>query len=170
MTELTIRTFHVFEASATKVWEVLADFGAIQQWWPAEGPLVIERVELEGQGVGMIRHIFNRGARHQVSERLEQLDPDERILKLSILGRDSGRAPWYQATARIVDLETDRCRLDYESQFRTPRGRENETREGILLAYQAMFSGLQNAATRANGEFGGSGPPAAPSAQRARSQ
>ena len=72
---------------------------------------------------------------------------DERILKLSILGRDSGRTPWYQATARIVDLETDRCRLDYESRFRTPRGRENETREGILLAYQAMFSGLQNAAT-----------------------
>jgi uncharacterized protein YndB with AHSA1/START domain len=146
MAELTIRTYHVFEASAAKVWDLLADFGAIQQWWPTEGPLTIERVELEGRGVGMIRHIFNRGATHQVSERLEQLDPDERILKLSILGRDCGRTPWYQATARIVDLETDRCRLDYESGFRTPRGRENQTREGILLAYRTMFSGLQNAA------------------------
>jgi len=147
MTELTIRTFHVFEASATKLWNLLADFGAIQQWWPTEGALTIERVELEGQGVGMIRHIFNRGATHQVSERLEQLDPAGRILKLSILGRDSGRTPWYQATARIVDLATERCRLDYESEFRTPHGRENQTRDGILLAYRTMFSGLQNAAT-----------------------
>jgi uncharacterized protein YndB with AHSA1/START domain len=146
MSKLTIRTFHVFDVPAAKVWAVLADFGAIERWWPTEGPVVIERVELEGQGLGMVRHIFNRGATHGVSERLDRLDSDELVLQLSILGKDSARTPWYQATARLVELQDGRCRLDYESDFSAPRGRENQTRDGILVAYRAMFSGLQSAA------------------------
>jgi uncharacterized protein YndB with AHSA1/START domain len=149
MSKLTIRTFHVFDASAAQVWKLLANFGAIQSWWPTEGPLAIERVELEGQGLGMVRHIFNRGAKHCISERLERLDSNERILQLSILGRDSGRTPWCQATAKLVELEGGRrCRLDYESEFSAPRGRENQTRDAILAAYRAMFSGLDDAAIR----------------------
>lgn len=147
MSQLTIRTFHVFDAPAAKVWELLANFGAIKSWWPTEGSVVIERVELEGQGIGMVRHIFNRGAKHCVSERLERLDSQEHVLKLSILGRDAGQTPWYYATARLVELDGGgRCRLDYESEFNSPRGRENQTRDGILAAYRAMFSGLQGAA------------------------
>ncbi|MFL6599868.1 MAG: SRPBCC family protein [Steroidobacteraceae bacterium] len=146
MSKLTIRTFHVFDAPAANVWALLADFGAIERWWPTEGSIVIDSVQLEGQGVGMVRHIFNRGAPQGVSERLERLDSGERVLQLSILGRDSVRTPWYLATARLVELQNDRCRLDYESEFSAPPGRENQTRDGILAAYRAMFSGLQNAA------------------------
>lgn len=147
MSKLTIRTFHVFDAPAANIWRLLADFGAIETWWPIEGPMVIERVELEGQGLGMIRRIFNRGATHPVSERLDRLDPDERVLQLSVLGRDPGRTPWYQATARLVELEGNRCRLEYESEFTAPRGRENQTRDGLLAAYGTMFSGLQKASS-----------------------
>ena len=143
MSKLTLRTFHVFEAPAYEVWALLADFGAIERWWPTDGPTVIERVEIEGQGPGMVRHIFNRGARHRISERLERLDASERILQLTILGRDS--APWYQATGRLIDLEDGRCRLDYEGEFSAPRGRENQTRDGLLATYAEMFRGLQNA-------------------------
>ncbi len=149
-TPLTLRTFHVFEAPAAKVWELLADFGAIQSWWPAEGALVIERVEIEGQGPGMIRHIFNRGAKHRVSERLERLDSQQHLLQLSVLGRDPGASPWYYATAKLVELGGERCRLDYESEFSAPPGRENPIRDGFLLAYQAMFSGLQKAVSASN--------------------
>ncbi|HEY2403574.1 MAG TPA: SRPBCC family protein [Steroidobacteraceae bacterium] len=146
MSTLTLRTFHVFDAPASRVWALLADFGAIERWWPTEGPLVIERVEVEGHGPGMVRHIFNRGARDRVSERLERLDSDERVLQLSILDRDSAHPPWYQATARLFELEDGRCRLDYESEFSAPRGRENQTRDGILAAYAVMFRGLKDAA------------------------
>ncbi len=107
---------------------------------------MIERVEVEGHGPGMVRHIFNRGARYRVSERLERLDSDERVLQLSILDRDPAHPPWYQATARLFELEDGRCRLDYESEFSAPRGRENQTRDGILAAYAVMFRGLQDAA------------------------
>jgi uncharacterized protein YndB with AHSA1/START domain len=143
--KLTIRTFHVFDAPAAAVWSLLADFGAIQRWWPTEGMLVIERVELEGQGLGMVRHIFNRGAAHRVSERLERLEPAERLLQLSILRHDSQPTAWYQATARVIELDHSRCRLDYECEFAASRGRENQTRDGILAAYHVMFIGLQAA-------------------------
>jgi uncharacterized protein YndB with AHSA1/START domain len=149
MSLLTLRTFHIFDASASNVWDLLADFGAIQSWWPTEGPVVIERVELEGQGLGMVRHVYNRGAAHPVSERLDRLDSAERVLQLSILGRPPARTPWYQATARLVELEDGRCRLEYQSEFSAPRGRENQTRDGILVAYRALFSGLQTASAAA---------------------
>ena len=146
MDKLTIRTFHVFNAPAAAVWALLADFGAIERWWPTEGELVIDRIELEGQGIGMVRRIFNRGAARAVSERLDRLDGVEKVLQLSILGPDPLRAAWYQATCRIVELDEGRCRLDYESEFTAPRGRENQSRDGIFAAYKAMFVGLQNAA------------------------
>jgi hypothetical protein len=146
MDKLTIRTFHVFDASASTVWALLEDFGAIERWWPTEGELVIDRIELEGQGIGMVRRIFNRGAARAVSERLDRLDGVERVLQLSILATDALRTAWYQATGRIVEMDEGRCRLDYESEFTAPRGRENQSRDGILAAYKAMFTGLQNAA------------------------
>ena len=145
MSKLTLRTFHVFDTPASTVWALLADFGAIERWWPTDGPLVIDRVEVEGQGPGMVRHIFNRGARYRVSERLERLDSIERVLQLTILDQDPNRPPWYQATARLIDLEDGRCRLDYESEFGAPQGRENQTRDGIFAAYAVMFRGLQDA-------------------------
>jgi hypothetical protein len=146
MDKLTIRTFHVFNAPAATVWALLADFGAIERWWPTEGELVIDRIELEGQGIGMVRRIFNRGAARAVSERLDRLDGVEKVLQLSILGPDPLRTAWYQATCRIVELDHGRCRLEYESEFTVPSGRENQSRDGILAAYKAMFVGLQNAA------------------------
>jgi hypothetical protein len=146
MDKLTIRTFHVFDAAAATVWALLEDFGAIERWWPTEGELVIDRVELEGRGIGMVRRIFNRGATRAVSERLDRLDSVAMVLQLSILGPDPLRTAWYQATCRIVEMDEGRCRLDYESEFTAPRGRENQSRDGILAAYKAMFIGLQNAA------------------------
>jgi uncharacterized protein YndB with AHSA1/START domain len=145
MTALTLRTYHVFDTTAAKVWALLEDFGAIERWWPTEGPMVIERVEIEGHSIGMVRHIYNRGAGHRVSERLDRLEAQERLLQLSILGPDPTRAPWYQATARVVELQDGRCRLDYDSEFTAPRGRENQVRDGILVADREMFKGLRDA-------------------------
>jgi hypothetical protein len=141
---MRIKTFHVFDASAATLWALLADFGGIERWWPTEGPLLIERVEIEGEGIGMIRHIYNRGAVGAVSERLDRLDSAQRLLQLSILGPPPMRTAWYQATGRLVELDDGGCRLDYESEFTAPRGRENQMRDGILAAYRAMFTGLQN--------------------------
>jgi uncharacterized protein YndB with AHSA1/START domain len=141
---MRIKTFHVFDASAATLWALLADFGSIERWWPTEGSLLIERVEIEGEGIGMVRHIYNRGAVGAVSERLDRLDAAQRLLQLSILGPPPMRTAWYQATGQLVELDAGGCRLDYESEFTAPRGHENQMRDGILAAYRAMFTGLKN--------------------------
>jgi uncharacterized protein YndB with AHSA1/START domain len=147
MGTLRIRTYHAFDAPAANVWELLADFGAIERWWPTNEQPAIERVEVDGEGIGMVRRIYNRGAKHPIRERLDRLDPGERTLQLSILSPEPPYAAWYQATGRLVELGRARCRLDYESEFTAAVGRENATRDGILAAYRAMFSGLQSAAS-----------------------
>jgi hypothetical protein len=147
MNSVTLQTFHTFDSPLVRVWQLLADFGAIDRWWPTDGSLVIARVEVEGQGIGMVRHIYNRGAAHAVMERLDRLDATERILQLSILGRDPGRTAWYQATGQLLELEEGRCRLDYQSCFTARRGKENQTRDSIFAAYREMFRGLQAAAS-----------------------
>jgi hypothetical protein len=73
---------YVLAVPARAVWGLLADFGSIQQWWPTEGPVRIDHVEVEGQGVGMIRHIYNEGIPSPVSERLDLLDHATRTIVL----------------------------------------------------------------------------------------
>ena len=44
MAEVTLSA--ELEAPAAAVWALLADFGAIERWWPADGPILIEEVNI----------------------------------------------------------------------------------------------------------------------------
>ena len=87
-----ITTHHDFDAPAALLWELLADFAHIERWWPKDIPAVqIERVELEGEGIGLTRHIYNKGFAAPVSERLDFQDPATLTYKLSIVGQKADR-------------------------------------------------------------------------------
>lgn len=148
MTETySLQTFHVFPVSARAVWALLADFGAITRWWPKGGPVEIDRVVLEGQGVGMIRHIYNKGMPQAISERLDLLDEAHMILQLSHAGSGLPNLPFYQATGQLSELAGNRCEFSYRSKFQVARGEENISRDRLLRAYALMFKGLEAAAT-----------------------
>ena len=83
---VNLHSHHDISAPRDTIWGLLMDFGNIQAWWPANTPIDIERVELEGSGVGMIRHIYNVGFEGAVSERLDSLDLANYTLQLSIVG------------------------------------------------------------------------------------
>lgn len=136
----------VLEAPADAVWQLLADFGAIQRWWPGDGSAPIESVTLEGRGVGMIRHIRNRGAAQAVSERLDLLDPASRTIVLSIVGMRPVGITAYVAEGRIVELEPARCRIDYRALVTTEAGREEQVRRALLKTWALMFRGLESGA------------------------
>lgn len=130
-------------APAEAVWRLLADFGAIEAWWPTDIPSPIESVRLEGHEVGMIRHIFNRGSTQPVSERLELLDPASRVLVLSIIGDRPIGITAYVAEGRVVEIDADRCRIDYRAVFTTEPGREEAVRKRLLKTWGLMFRGLE---------------------------
>lgn len=145
---MEIRISAELAAPADSIWRLLADFGNIQRWWPEDGAIRIEDVQVEGQGIGMIRHILNRGARHRVSERLDYLDPASRTLVLSIIGTRPSGITAYIAEGNIVEIDATRCRMDYRALITTTPGREEQIRNALHQTYEMMFAGLRAAALR----------------------
>jgi Polyketide cyclase / dehydrase and lipid transport len=134
---------HVLEASADSIWNLLEDFGSIQRWWPTDVSAPIERVSIEGDGVGMIRHIYNRGARHAVSERLDFIEPSTRTLVLSIVGARPVGITAYVAEGHVIDLGDGRCRIDYRALVSTSPDLVDPVRRALLKTWATMFRGLE---------------------------
>ena len=141
-----LRASETLDAPADAVWALLEDFGAIERWWPRDAPIQIESVELAGSGLGMTRHIRNRGMSHPISERLDFIDRDARLLVLSIVGQRPDGLTGYLAEGRVVDLGDGRCRMDYRALLTTEPGCEERLRRGMLATYAMMFRGLEAAA------------------------
>ena len=139
--EITSST--ILDCPASSVWALLEDFGSIQTWWPKNGPITIERVVCEGEGVGMIRHIHNVGMAAPVSERLDFLDPPNRTLILSIVGNRPSGITAYVAIGRLTEISEQQCRLDYRAYVTTAPGKELKAEKGILFTWDIMFSGLR---------------------------
>lgn len=138
-----ITTSHDFEAAPDRLWDLVRDFAHIERWWPRHDPAVrIDRVELEGEGIGMVRHIYNKGYAEPVSERLEALDPATMTYRLAIVGKAPVGITRYQATGRVEPLPGGRCRLAYRSEFDTASGRPDEAEAWLRMAYGLMFQGL----------------------------
>ncbi|MNZ34311.1 Polyketide cyclase / dehydrase and lipid transport [compost metagenome] len=144
-----ITTSHPFDAPAEVLWALLEDFAQIERWWPTDEPAVsIQRVELEGEGIGLIRHIYNHGFPAPVSERLDFQDPENLVYRLSIVGERPAGLLSYQATGRIERLPGERSQLHYCGEFSTEPGREAEAEAFLRGAYALMFKGLAQAAAR----------------------
>jgi hypothetical protein len=99
-----VRTERDFEVDAEALWAILADFGDIR-WIPG-----IERVDLEGEGVGMIRHVTAPGM-PQLHERLDAIDHATMTLDYSLPAVAYLQVRNYRARARVVALAAGRCRL-----------------------------------------------------------
>lgn len=138
----------IIHGSVQQVWDLLADFGNIQAWWPQDGPVRIERVVLEGQGIGMIRHIYNHGMPQCASERLDLLDPDNKTLVLSIVGQRPGGITAYVATSRLLPQGPDACVMEHRALVTTTPGREKAVERFLRQAYELMFRGLNEALAR----------------------
>tara|TARA_B110000483_G_C18201356_1_gene545380 strand:- start:968 stop:1405 length:438 start_codon:yes stop_codon:yes gene_type:complete len=141
-----LHSHHDISAPRETIWGLLMDFGNIEAWWPANAPIDIDRVELEGSGVGMTRHIYNVGFDTAVSERLDALDLENFTLQLSIVGARPAGLLHYQATGTLTELENGGCRLTYDSEFRVEEGREAEAEEFLLGAYELMYLGFDGVA------------------------
>lgn len=136
------------ESSADAVWSLLADFGNIEAWWPTDGKIRIERVECEGEGVDMVRHVHNFGVPGPVSERLDLIDPATMTLILSIVGDRPGGITAYVTTGTVTAEGPRRCRLDYRAHVTTEPGREERVEKNIRATWAEMFDGLGKAAAR----------------------
>ncbi|MCX2982196.1 SRPBCC family protein [Halieaceae bacterium IMCC14734] len=128
------------QCAAQDVWSVLADFGQFLDW--ATGGL--GTVELQGQGVGMIRHLDIPGL-GKISERLDALDPEALALTYSLTAAGAGGMASYQARVQVEAITNGSCSLNWKGEFEVlPEINEATVSAELEAAYQSMSSGLES--------------------------
>jgi len=125
-----------FEFSAEKVWAVFADFGNVA-WVPG-----VEKVELEGEGVGMIRHL-TVPVFPPLHERLEAIDHEQQILDYSIPEVEYIQVKNYRARAQVFDLGSGCCRVRMTCQAE-PTGPRAESVARTEAFYGAMLGWIDD--------------------------
>ena len=131
----------VFDSPVSAVWHILADWASIVDWMPRG---IITSLELEGSGVGAVRHIVTREGVH-IAERLDRADEQQGRLELSILDP----LPWsmlsYKAFAQLDQLGPGKCSLRWEGRFELAENGQEADALGQFLSksYKAMFNGIR---------------------------
>ncbi len=114
------------------VWGVIADFGNVS-WVPG-----VEKVDLEGEGVGMIRHL-TVPVFPPLHERLDAIDQEKKVLVYSIPAVEYICVKNYTARAEVVDLGPGRCRVLWSCTAEAEGAPEDEAREKTRAFYEAML-------------------------------
>lgn len=97
--------------NAEKVWEKLIDFGGTEKFVPD----LIEKVIVEGNGIGAVRTIYLKGGA-EITEELTYIDESRFLMKFIIL---STPMPVYnyEGIFEISAKEDDKCNVKFESIF-----------------------------------------------------
>lgn len=145
MIELTSRKEEEYPVPAQKLWDLVADFGGVEDWWPAG---MLTKVEIEGEGVGMVRSIHTIVG-IVLHEKLESIDHEKRVLTLSIVGDLPAGMQEYNATGSVAEAGDGTCVLTWEGHYQVP-GADDETGARLFIegAYGAMFAGLRDHVTK----------------------
>jgi hypothetical protein len=134
MVELSVE--REFEFSAGEVWAVFADFGNVS-WVPG-----VEKVDLEGEGVGMIRHL-TVPVFPQLHERLEAIDHEKMVLEYSIPSVEYIEVKNYTARAQVFDLGSGRCRVRMTCRAEAT-GLETDATAKTGAFYEAMLGWIDD--------------------------
>ena len=120
-------------------WRALADFGNFLAW--ATGGAGTAR--LEGEGVGMTRHLDIPGL-GLVSERLDRLDHASRTLAYSMVSETMAGMARYSATVQVITDGAGRCCLQWRGDFEPLPGIvSEEVGNSLAGSYTLMSQGLE---------------------------
>jgi len=124
------------ERSADEVWALLADFGNLC-WVPG-----IEKVEVEGEGVGMVRHL-TVPVFPPLAERLDFIDHDEKVLEYSIPAVEYISVKNYVARAQVIDRGPGRCLVRFRSRAEAEGATDEEASEKTQTFYGGMLGWIE---------------------------
>ena len=134
----TVTVTETIAGPAAKVWTLLSDFGGIKVGGP------ITSVEVEGEGVGMVRTLGLGGG--LVVERLDAHDPDAMQFGYSILNDDSPLpVKGYAASVHITDLGDGSCRVDWSGTFEPKGAPEADAVKVVEGIYKGGIAGVRKA-------------------------
>lgn len=136
MTTVTVR--EDINASADAVWTALSDFGGIK----AGGP--VTSVEVEGEGVGMLRTIGMAGGK--IVERLDRHDAEARVFSYSIVNDDCPLpVANYSATVEVIPTGDAGCQVTWTGTFDARGASEDEASQIVEGIYKGGIAGARKA-------------------------
>lgn len=122
----------IVNLDADKVWKKLVDFGATEKFVPD----LIEKVILEGNGVGALRTIYIKGG-GEILERLTSINRNKLEMKFIIL---STPMPVYnyEGIFQIDPKDGDKCSVKFESIYEVAI-QEREEINTVIKNFQETF-------------------------------
>lgn len=123
-------------ASADTVWQLVRDFGAIDEYVPP-----IAHAELSGEGIGAQRTLsLADGGR--VVEQLDARDDEARSLRYSMVDSPLP-VENYEGTMSVDALDDSACRVTWASEFDVVDAPEAEVASTFAELYTAGLDGLK---------------------------
>jgi hypothetical protein len=126
--------------SADAAWRVLADFPGFLKWAAGRQG----SIEIEGEGIGMIRHMDLPGV-GKMAERLDQLEHSASTSTIGyslVYGNPAGLGE-YSAVATLTSTGANSCKIDWHGEFTPAEGEESASvAKNLETAYQGMSEAL----------------------------
>ena len=138
MTIITVAVTDIVPASIDRVWPVLEDFGNITSWVPG-----IDKVEVIGEGVGMIRRIHVEGLEQAIDEKLTYMNASEFSFSYAIPQGLPLPLSEYSASARLKPLDNDSCEVCWQSNCIADGVSQQEAEAMIESTYQQLIDWLK---------------------------
>ncbi len=130
------------QRTADEVWQVLRRFEDLQ-WALGMG---VDGVEVEGEGVGMVRKVSVPDDSEPIVEQLTESDDVRMTISYAIVEGGMPGLNDYMATARVLPIG-DECRIQWECQATTddepssdPQVLIDGIAEGLVTVFAAQFS------------------------------
>lgn len=127
--------------SRAKIYSLLVDeFGAIDKLMGD----AVESCKVEGNGVGMVRHVRAKGVAGVLSERLDTAY-DGRVFSYSLVGESSLPLEYYVAVVTLADAPNGGCAISWGSNW-APKGAPVESVRKMLTGlYESLIDALVRA-------------------------
>jgi len=122
--------------SAKKVWELVSDFGGLENFVEA-----VEKCAIDGQGVGAVRTLTLQNG-GKVKEKLESLNNEKRVLEYSIV-ESPMPVKNYKGRMAVNRLSDTTSEFIWSSTFEAEDGTEKEMNKTFSGLYSLGVEGLK---------------------------
>jgi hypothetical protein len=133
-----VRVTEEIPVAAETVWALVRDFGGARKWL---GDMV-QKLELEGEGVGAIRTISLPGDM-KLHEQLRAHDDDAMSFTYAIVRESPLPVSDYVAKFALVRTGPERCRIEWGSTFEPVGMAEADVEPMIRGIYTSGIAGLR---------------------------
>lgn len=132
-------------APIEKLWALCADFGNID-WFKGNGVKGAEKVEVEGEGIGMARMIYMEGFDEAIKEVLTHRDAKNHTYSYDIMPNPLMPFTDYKATGTFTAQADGSTKASWRASFKTDVLSDNDARDIMNNTYDSMFNCLEAAA------------------------